>query len=261
MKILYVEDNLTNVSLVKRVARGHTLISYVDGEEALRHFPQDDPDLVLMDVQLAGKMTGLDVVRKLRSDGVKVPIIAVTAYAMLGDRESCLQAGCDDYIAKPLPIPKLVEIIQTREKILKDSQPEAKPEPESEKKEPTPAAKSEPVVMTPVRNDKKPDVTVEEPKAEPKPMTAPVESSEKPKDEASKPEAEAQAKVSVEPAEPVDAKETPEKEEETAVLDDEKPDKNVISTAELQGEAVKAEKQSENPPEAVVQSNKHETKQ
>ena len=112
MRILYVEDNQANVYLVKRVARNHTVINYIDGEEALRNFEKDNPDLVLMDIQLAGRLDGIDVVKKLRAEGHTVPIIAVTAYAMVGDRERCITAGCNDYISKPLPIPKLVTLFQ-----------------------------------------------------------------------------------------------------------------------------------------------------
>jgi two-component system cell cycle response regulator DivK len=114
MRILYVEDNPANLFLVQRVARmgSHEVMNYTTGEAALENFERDHPDLVLMDVQLAGNMTGLDVVRKLRGSGYQTPIIAVTAYAMIGDRERCLDAGCDDYLAKPLPVPKLVEIIK-----------------------------------------------------------------------------------------------------------------------------------------------------
>lgn len=113
MRILYVEDNPANLFLVKRVARvgGHEVINYIDGEQALENIDQDKPDMILMDIQLAGAMSGLDVVQKLRSDGCALPIIAVTAYAMLGDRERFLAAGCDDYLAKPLPIPRLVEML------------------------------------------------------------------------------------------------------------------------------------------------------
>jgi CheY-like chemotaxis protein len=113
MRILYVEDNPANLFLVQRVARmgSHEVLNYTNGESALENFDRDNPDLVLMDVQLSGAMTGLDVTRKLRSNGHKVPIIAVTAYAMVGDRERCLEAGCDDYLSKPLPVPKLLEII------------------------------------------------------------------------------------------------------------------------------------------------------
>jgi two-component system, cell cycle response regulator DivK len=112
MRILYVEDNLANFSLVKRVARmgGHEVLSYIVGEDALTNFDRDQPDLVLMDLQLAGEMNGLEVVQKLRQAGHETPIIAVTAYAMVGDRDRCLEAGCNDYIAKPLPVPQLVDL-------------------------------------------------------------------------------------------------------------------------------------------------------
>lgn len=113
MRIVYVEDNQANVFLVKRVARmgGHDIINYIDGEEALSNITRDQPNLILMDIQLAGEMSGLQVVEKLREDGFEKPIIAVTAYAMVGDRERCLTAGCNDYIAKPLSIPLLIELM------------------------------------------------------------------------------------------------------------------------------------------------------
>ncbi|MEQ8672089.1 MAG: response regulator [Aggregatilineales bacterium] len=112
MRILYVEDNQANVYLVKRVALGHEVINYIDGEEALAKITRHDPHLILMDIQLAGPMTGLDVVRTLRERGIETPIIAVTAYAMVGDRERCIAAGCDDYLAKPLPITRLIGLIK-----------------------------------------------------------------------------------------------------------------------------------------------------
>jgi len=115
MKVLYVEDNPANVFLVKRVAKmgQHEIINYIDGNQALSKFDTIQPDLVLMDIQLAGDKSGLDVVRELRSRGVQTPIIAVTAYAMVGDKERCLEAGCTDYLPKPLPIPRLVDIFKT----------------------------------------------------------------------------------------------------------------------------------------------------
>jgi len=111
---MYVEDNPANISLVQRIARmgGHQVISYSNGEAALRSFDNDNPDLIFMDVQIEGKLTGLDVVRALRGRGVSKPIIAVTAYAMLGDKERCIEAGCNSYISKPLPISELVEMVQ-----------------------------------------------------------------------------------------------------------------------------------------------------
>jgi len=115
MRILYVEDNPANVFLVKRVARmgKHEVINYIDGSQALNKIQEINPDLILMDLQLAGDMDGLQVVRHLRTQGSKTPIIAVTAYAMVGDKERCLEAGCDGYLAKPLPIQQLVEIFDT----------------------------------------------------------------------------------------------------------------------------------------------------
>ena len=115
MKILYVEDNPANVFLVKRVARmgNHEIINYIDGDKALEKYSEIAPDLVLMDIQLAGNKSGLDVVKSLREKGVKTPIIAVTAYAMVGDKERCIEAGCDDYLAKPLPIQRLVEMFKS----------------------------------------------------------------------------------------------------------------------------------------------------
>jgi CheY-like chemotaxis protein len=114
MRVLYVEDNPANVFLVKRVAKmgNHEIINYVDGMEVLERFKTINPDLVLMDIQINGELNGLEVVKRLRAEGVETPIIAVTAYAMVGDRERCIQAGCTDYMAKPLPIPQLVQLFE-----------------------------------------------------------------------------------------------------------------------------------------------------
>ncbi len=124
MRILYVEDNPANLFLVQRVARmgNHEVINYMDGEVALKCFDHDHPDLVLMDIQIPGKLNGLDVVKKLREAGYKTPIIAVTAYAMLGDREKCIEAGCDSYMAKPIPIDDLVEVFKRYDPLLSQTQ-------------------------------------------------------------------------------------------------------------------------------------------
>lgn len=114
MRIVYVEDNLANVHLVKRVARmgQHEVINYIDGMDAFNNFASDHPDLVLMDIQLAGELTGIEVVQKLRAKGFTTPIIAVTAYAMVGDKERCIEAGCTDYMSKPIPVTELVKLFQ-----------------------------------------------------------------------------------------------------------------------------------------------------
>lgn len=112
MRIVYVEDNIANVHLVKRVARmgKHEIINYIDGMDAFNNFGSDNPDLVLMDIQLAGELTGIEVVKKLRDQGYETPIFAVTAYAMVGDKERCLEAGCTGYMSKPLPVAELVRL-------------------------------------------------------------------------------------------------------------------------------------------------------
>lgn len=131
MRILYVEDNPANLSLMQRIARmgGHEVISYTEGEQALERFAGDDPDLVLLDVQLAGALSGLDVVKILRERGVVTPVIAVTAYAMVGDKEKCLEAGFDGYMSKPLPVAELVELVQKYELEFKEHGRRAAPPP------------------------------------------------------------------------------------------------------------------------------------
>jgi two-component system cell cycle response regulator DivK len=106
-KVLCVEDNPTNLLLISRVMEAENLELVVaeDGlfaEELLQTFV---PDLILMDVNIPG-ITGLELTRRLRAnpDFPPVPIIATTANVLVGDREKCLAAGCDDYIPKPLDI-------------------------------------------------------------------------------------------------------------------------------------------------------------
>src|SRR5437588_715804 len=113
MRIAYVEDNPTNLALVERVAsmNKHTIVSYSEGETAIQELTRETFDLILMDVELAGEMNGLDVVRHLRGTGLKTPIIAVTAYAMQGDLDRCIAAGCNDYLSKPLPIVALLAMM------------------------------------------------------------------------------------------------------------------------------------------------------
>jgi len=114
MRILYVEDNKVNLMLVERIAQmgGHEVVNRTTGEAAIADFDDIDPVFVLMDIQLEGKMTGLDAVKELRAQGKKLPIIALTAYAMKGDRERALEAGCDEYLPKPLPVKVLLELLK-----------------------------------------------------------------------------------------------------------------------------------------------------
>jgi CheY-like chemotaxis protein len=114
MRIAYIEDNTANLALVRRVARigQHEVQGYAEGQEALTAILADPPDLILVDIQLGGEMDGLTLTRALRAAGITHPIIAVTAYAMIGDRERCITAGCTDYLPKPLPISELVALFE-----------------------------------------------------------------------------------------------------------------------------------------------------
>src|SRR5260221_7092623 len=125
MRIAYVEDNPTNLALVERVAgmNQHIIVSYNEGEIALQELVREKFDLILMDVELAGEVGGLQVVRQLRASGLKTPIVAVTAYAMMGDRDKCLEAGCDDYLPKPLPITELLALLARYDAALHEAKP------------------------------------------------------------------------------------------------------------------------------------------
>ena len=118
LKILVAEDNAVNSLLATRLLqkRGHAVVMAETGTAALEMMSQQDFDLVLMDVQMP-EISGLEVTREIRkreeSTGQHVPIIAMTAHAMVGDKESCLKAGMDDYVAKPLQPKELFAIIET----------------------------------------------------------------------------------------------------------------------------------------------------
>ncbi|NDJ77143.1 MAG: response regulator, partial [Chloroflexi bacterium] len=114
MRVLYVEDNETNQALVERVmrARQHDVIFREEGEHALELLATDTSiDLVLLDIELAGAISGMEVIKVLRGRGDKRPVVAVTAYAMMGDRERILDAGCDQYLPKPLVVPDLLTLL------------------------------------------------------------------------------------------------------------------------------------------------------
>jgi len=104
-KILIVEDNPKNMKVLMMTLRphGYTFLEATDGEEALEVVVRDKPDLIIMDVQLS-KLNGLEVTRKLRQMPAfsHIPIIAITAYAMKGNKEKVIEAGCDAYLSKPI---------------------------------------------------------------------------------------------------------------------------------------------------------------
>ncbi len=117
LRILLAEDNAVNQKLAVRLLekQGHTVAVAGDGKEALAILTQRSFDLVLMDVQMP-EMNGFDTTRIIRErereTGQHIPIIAMTAHAMKGDRERCLESGMDDYVTKPILARKLYEAIE-----------------------------------------------------------------------------------------------------------------------------------------------------
>ncbi|MFQ6122839.1 MAG: response regulator [Dehalococcoidales bacterium] len=114
-KILIVEDDPKNMKLLLMTLRpyGYTLLEAKDGAEALEIAVSNKPDLIIMDIQLP-KVSGLEVTRMLRQMPAfnHVPIIAVTAYAMKGDKEKFIETGCDAYLSKPINPRELPEMVK-----------------------------------------------------------------------------------------------------------------------------------------------------
>ena len=113
-KILIVEDNPQNMKLLLMTLRphGYVLLEATDGEEALDIAVRNKPDLIIMDIQLP-KVSGLEVTRMLRQMPTfnHVPIIAITAYAMKGDKEKFIESGCDAYLSKPINTRELPGVV------------------------------------------------------------------------------------------------------------------------------------------------------
>lgn len=113
--VLYIEDNPDNRLLVKRIllAEDYTLLEAKDAAEALNVLKNAHPDLILMDINMPD-MDGYTLTAKIKSlpSFERVPILAVTANVMRGDKEKTLEAGCDGYIQKPLDIDQLTREIE-----------------------------------------------------------------------------------------------------------------------------------------------------
>jgi CheY-like chemotaxis protein len=113
--VLIVEDNAKNMKLVGDVleAKNYRTIKATTGEQAIELANEQLPDLILMDVQLPG-IDGIEALGRLRNNNrtTSIPVIALTAQAMHGDRERFLDAGFDDYISKPINIVDFVSVVQ-----------------------------------------------------------------------------------------------------------------------------------------------------
>ncbi len=114
-KILVVEDNQDNREMVVKVLKfnGYEVVEAVDGEEAIKKARAENPDLILLDIYLP-KMDGYEAAKRLKGDSDlrHIPIIALTAHAMKGNREEALAVGCDGYIPKPINVRELPKQIE-----------------------------------------------------------------------------------------------------------------------------------------------------
>ena len=115
VKILVVEDNEMNRDMLTRrlQRRGYEVVIAVDGAEGLAMAQSESPALVLMDISLP-VLDGWEATRRLKMapETKSIPVIALTAHAMSGDRERCIEAGCDDFDTKPVEIARLVGKIE-----------------------------------------------------------------------------------------------------------------------------------------------------
>ena len=113
-RILLVEDNELNRDMLSRrlKKRGYEIEIAIDGQQGIDMARSSNPNLILLDMSLP-IVDGWDAARTLKSgdDTKSIPIIALTAHAMAGDREKALEAGCDDYDTKPVELPRLLEKI------------------------------------------------------------------------------------------------------------------------------------------------------
>lgn len=114
--ILYVEDNYQNKRLVRKIlsARGYTVLEAEDGHTGVELAMSQMPDLILMDINIPG-LDGIEATRMIKSfrDTADIPIIALTANAMRGDRERFLAAGCDNYLPKPISTTDLLAVVKS----------------------------------------------------------------------------------------------------------------------------------------------------
>jgi CheY-like chemotaxis protein len=111
VKILLVEDNEMNRDMLSRrlMRKGYEVVIAIDGQQGVEMAASEAPDLILMDMSLP-VIDGWEAARRVRQNEAtrKIPVIALTAHAMAGDREKAIEAGCDDYDTKPVEITRLL---------------------------------------------------------------------------------------------------------------------------------------------------------
>ncbi len=114
-RVLVVEDNPDNRTLIVDIllSQGYQVLVAPNGAECLRLLQNERPDLILMDLALP-KLDGWETTRRIKCNPQlhEIPVIALTAHAMFGDREKALEAGCDDYISKPVDLRELTSKVR-----------------------------------------------------------------------------------------------------------------------------------------------------
>ena len=115
-KILVVDDDEMNRDMLSRrlLRKGYDVVLAVNGEEAIERVAAERPQLILMDLSMP-VLDGYEATRRLKASGetAAIPIIGLSAHAMVGDREKALAAGCDDYDTKPVELPRLLGKVET----------------------------------------------------------------------------------------------------------------------------------------------------
>jgi CheY-like chemotaxis protein len=115
MSILVIEDNLINMELVTAVleAHGYEVLKANEAESGIRMARENRPKLILMDIQLPG-INGLDATRIIKQDSSTkdIPVVALSAHAMTGDKQEAIAAGCSEYVSKPFQIKAFLEVVK-----------------------------------------------------------------------------------------------------------------------------------------------------
>jgi two-component system, cell cycle response regulator DivK len=116
MKVLYVEDNDDNIFMLRNRLRraGYEVVVAMDGVQGVAAAAAEKPDVILMDLSLP-QLNGWEATRRIKAapETKHIPVIALTAHAMMGDREKALAAGCDDFDTKPVELPRLLKKIRS----------------------------------------------------------------------------------------------------------------------------------------------------
>lgn len=111
--VIYVEDNINNQRLLAKMLkkRGLAVELYDNAKDGFEAIKTHQPEIVFVDVHLKTRATGLDLVRWVREAGYTMPIVVVTVFNMLADRDRALAIGCDDYLSKPYSMDQLYEVL------------------------------------------------------------------------------------------------------------------------------------------------------